>query len=415
MESNQNQHLELWAQFLAGEALSTEQRQTLLDALRNNQQFRAIALRDQELNWLLAELQTEAVPEADFVQGVMARCQDEDQVVNGQQESNSSQRKVARSSRFAVESPPVRQNSPNKQLRSKRVNGHEKPSPKPAARKRGRRISHQMVALACAFLFVLGIGALALIDFDGENATNANNGESNSDGSGQDTTEQGNTQDRPHRDLLEPVLTEFATLTDAEDAIWSQATEVGDRLGKDELQLLSGRAELTLDDGAVVNLNAPASFHLVSPAEVNLAEGNLSAVVPQHAIGFRVITPTSNIVDLGTEFDVDVEDSGATDVFVRRGEVAVTANDDAGQPEEMRLVADGLNQATVFERVVDRPESPVASAARGMGGQFHGTISVNGKSMQFDDPEAFENVRQRVFTGFRATPSRRDARMGRLC
>ncbi len=99
-----------------------------------------------------------------------------------------------------------------------------------------------------------------------------------------------------------------------------------------------------------------------------------------------------------------MEDSGATDVLVRLGEVTVTPNDSAGDSKPWRLVAEGLNQATVFERIAETPESPVASVARSSAGQFQGSISVNGKSMQFDDPEAFENVRQQVFSGFMTTP-----------
>ncbi len=486
MDSYQAQLLELWTRFQAGEELAAAERDTLHQGLHHYREFRKVALRDQRLDTLLVLLEPSNSPQGvdEFVQSVLQRCEAFDTPANtsgtsteesqanavdddttaselrksrlrssglpssrGARNGAHPRMRNASPGRLPVAPPPVchdfdsatsqtdddQSNAANAISVAVEANGHEKPTANHRRRSRRTRISHQVIALACAFLFLGGIGALAwvgLTDGDAPNAVKDNSdGTSNAAQAGTDqqqaeqqqaeqqqvAEQQDDQGDRsPNRDqptqkhLPEtniPVLTEFATLTNTEDALWQTEKKIGDRLGSGDVQLLAGAAELTFDDGAVVRVEAPASFQLVSSAEMKLDRGELAAVVPGQAVGFRVLTPTSNIVDLGTEFDVDVQDSGATDVFVRRGEVAVTPKDAAGQPEEMRLIADGLNQATVFERVMDTPESPVASAARGVEGQFHGAISVNGKVMQFDDAEAFENVRQRVFTGFRSSPN----------
>ncbi len=60
-----------------------------------------------------------------------------------------------------------------------------------------------------------------------------------------------------------------------------------------------------------------------SSQRVELNEGRLVAYVPRRARGFVVVTPTAEIVDLGTEFGVAVESDGKTDVDVLRGVVEI--------------------------------------------------------------------------------------------
>ena len=85
--------------------------------------------------------------------------------------------------------------------------------------------------------------------------------------------------------------------------------------------LKEGYTELTLSNGVQLTLEAPVELNFENPDLIHLYKGNLVANVPEQAIGFTVLTPSSEIVDLGTEFAVGVSDSGASEVHVMQGEV----------------------------------------------------------------------------------------------
>jgi len=56
-----------------------------------------------------------------------------------------------------------------------------------------------------------------------------------------------------------------------------------------------------------------------------LRSGQITPYVPPSAHGFTVVSPSGEIVDLGTEFTVGVDATGRTDVFVIDGEVDVAS------------------------------------------------------------------------------------------
>lgn len=122
----------------------------------------------------------------------------------------------------------------------------------------------------------------------------------------------------PHRVAM------VATLDQAKDCRWENTllpTMPGARLPAGKLRLAEGLAQLTFDDGAKVVLEAPAELELVSSGACFLHKGKLVASVPQPAVGFVVDTPVARVVDLGTEFGVDVKGPELTDVQVFAGAV----------------------------------------------------------------------------------------------
>jgi hypothetical protein len=126
------------------------------------------------------------------------------------------------------------------------------------------------------------------------------------------------------------VSNAVATLTGATDArlvdpLTGAAIEaaVGDRLASGPLRLDGGVVQLTFNDGAVVAMNAPAEVELVTDSRVFLRRGRLVPLVPPRAKGFTVLSPGGEIVDLGTEFSVNVDGSGAAEIDVIDGEVVV--------------------------------------------------------------------------------------------
>lgn len=115
---------------------------------------------------------------------------------------------------------------------------------------------------------------------------------------------------------------DLAKLTSSTNATWeSQTLEQGDLLGKGMLSLVSGYSEITLNNGVRLILEAPIEVELKSVDLVRVVRGQLVARVPKPAIGFTVLTPNSEVVDLGTEFGISVKENGTSEVHVLDGEV----------------------------------------------------------------------------------------------
>jgi len=116
---------------------------------------------------------------------------------------------------------------------------------------------------------------------------------------------------------------EVATLTSSIEAKWDladAAIDLGRRLQtKTPLRLKKGFAELVFDEGAKVVVEAPAAFELCSESRILLQSGRVTVLVSETAQGFRVDTPTSRVIDLGTEFGVHVSRHGDSVVQMYQG------------------------------------------------------------------------------------------------
>ncbi len=125
----------------------------------------------------------------------------------------------------------------------------------------------------------------------------------------------------------------FVTLVSTTDCRWKQGShflEEGVSLGAHRLELIAGTAELVFSDGARVVLEGPSCLVPQCPGRVLLEYGKLAAQIPRRAVGFTVITPTTEIVDFGTEFGVAVSQGGLVEAAVLAGKVEVGA---AAQPK----------------------------------------------------------------------------------
>lgn len=97
-----------------------------------------------------------------------------------------------------------------------------------------------------------------------------------------------------------------------------------------------GTLGLTFDTGTQLVIEAPSTFEIESPSRATLHSGNAVAKVPEPAIGFTIHTPNSSVVDLGTEFAVQVNGEVST-VKVLDGEVQAYANNQQGEIEDLIL------------------------------------------------------------------------------
>ena len=123
------------------------------------------------------------------------------------------------------------------------------------------------------------------------------------------------------RPEAEETTASVAVLTRGVNLEWdSAAITPGTPLSPGWLKLKSGIAQIEFYQGARVLIEGPAELQLVSSGEATCTRGKLSAQVPPQAKGFRINTPKGTIVDLGTEFGLDVSASNE-EVHVFKGEV----------------------------------------------------------------------------------------------
>lgn len=118
----------------------------------------------------------------------------------------------------------------------------------------------------------------------------------------------------------DPVARVLASM----EAEWEGgAFEPGSSLLPNSYHLRSGTIELELAEGVRLGIRGSAEFELMNGNRVHLTSGNLVARIPEQALGFLMTTPQSEVVDLGTEFGLEVNDAGQTDVHVIDGLVEV--------------------------------------------------------------------------------------------
>jgi hypothetical protein len=89
----------------------------------------------------------------------------------------------------------------------------------------------------------------------------------------------------------------------------------------DEIALRSGLMEIRHTSGAIVVIEGPARYVVDDRNSGSLSTGRLLARVSPAATGFVVATPHATIIDLGTEFGVDVSELEQTQAHVFKGKV----------------------------------------------------------------------------------------------
>lgn len=142
-----------------------------------------------------------------------------------------------------------------------------------------------------------------------------------------DVNAQVNTEIRKGSKISADPATSVARLTNAWDTVWSgqgDKVQVNSLLHADQrLELTGGLAEVTFECGAVVIVQAPASFVIKAPNGGALESGKMTARVPGPSAKFWVMTSSMKILDLGTEFGISADASGASQVRVFEGAVEV--------------------------------------------------------------------------------------------
>jgi len=132
---------------------------------------------------------------------------------------------------------------------------------------------------------------------------------------------------RPPAPIVEGERTEqgcavLAQMVSAQFASGDSARTAGDMLTPGRFKLSAGFAQIEFFSGATVIVEGGTELELVSAWEARCLTGKARVRVPPAARGFRLNVPGVNLVDLGTEFAVNVDGSNQqADVHVFEGEV----------------------------------------------------------------------------------------------
>lgn len=117
----------------------------------------------------------------------------------------------------------------------------------------------------------------------------------------------------------------FAVLVQVSSPRWAESQDYreGDSLSSETLKLQSGSATIQFFSGASMILKGPTELSLTSAWEATCHEGTVRMKVPPAARGFKLHSPSTEIIDLGTEFGFQVQ-NGEGHVEVFDGEIALT-------------------------------------------------------------------------------------------
>jgi len=121
----------------------------------------------------------------------------------------------------------------------------------------------------------------------------------------------------------EATTSSVAVLSRGVNMAWDETVgvpAVNSPLPPGVLRLQSGVAEIEFFQGARLCVEGPAEIRLISAGEAFCRYGRFSAHVPPQARGFRINTPKGDIVDLGTDFGLDLN-ATSPEVHVFKGEV----------------------------------------------------------------------------------------------
>ncbi|XZE55102.1 LamG-like jellyroll fold domain-containing protein [Planctomycetaceae bacterium SH139] len=139
-----------------------------------------------------------------------------------------------------------------------------------------------------------------------------------------------------------------AVLTGAVNAQWlgdafqqTGPPQTGSILSPGELQLVGGVIQIEFYNGVQLLVEGPADLEIRSVASVVCRRGKLRSRVPPNATGFSVLTSKFELVDLGTEFAVDVTNDGRADVHVFDGEVEIYSPDGSRKADDRKVLLGG--------------------------------------------------------------------------
>ncbi len=159
----------------------------------------------------------------------------------------------------------------------------------------------------------------------------------------------------------------LAVVVELSGATWDAPTGrppvVGEMLGPGRLRLRSGRVTLSMLTGVMVVAEGPADIDLVSVDQIYCRQGKLRTRVPPGAEGFVVRSAGSAVVDLGTEFAINLTPEGRARGRVYRGKVEASVLGPGGTPERSQVMPESRSfEIDPGSGTIDTPEGPESYA-----------------------------------------------------
>ncbi len=134
----------------------------------------------------------------------------------------------------------------------------------------------------------------------------------------------------------------LAIVVRAKDVRWEMdggwVPKEGDILPKGRLRVREGRAMFSMLSGVTVVVEGPAEIDLLSVDRITCNHGKLRARVSEGAEGFVVSGPGTAVVDLGTEFGINVKPDGKSRGKVFEGGVEAAVLGTSGTLKHSQVV-----------------------------------------------------------------------------
>lgn len=124
----------------------------------------------------------------------------------------------------------------------------------------------------------------------------------------------------------------------------------GDLLPAGRFRFRSGKATLSMLTGVALVVEGPADLDFVSVERVVCHRGRLRARVPEGAEGFVVSGSGSAVIDLGTEFGMNVQADGTMRGKVFEGRVEAAVLNESGTLQRSRMMREKSNTFEIDPR-----------------------------------------------------------------
>ena len=128
-------------------------------------------------------------------------------------------------------------------------------------------------------------------------------------------------------EVMEPMDDGVGRITQSLNVSWIGTPISTGVVSPGNLSMNQGLIEIEFFSGAKLIIEGPANIDLVSAEKVICHHGKLRGFAPPHASGFTILSPSVELVDLGTEFGMEIAANGESKVHVFDGEVELYSPD----------------------------------------------------------------------------------------
>ncbi len=179
------------------------------------------------------------------------------------------------------------------------------------------------------------------------------------------------------------VPTRIIASNNAQIEALAQTLGSDDTVSLEHIELKDGWVRLELPRGVIFDLYGPAKGRFESNTRFHLDSGRLNVDVGPFGKGFTVVTANAEIVDLGTQFGVDVGEDFEAKVAVFSGEVEVHASENESGPrlliegEGVQVASSGRESRLMSINLPDEADSDSPRFSRASHFEISDNLGVN--------------------------------------